>query len=283
MALNGDGGDEVLRRLPAPLRRRALRARPALGSSRAASAVLGLLPEPSDRKHPLRFAKRFAEAGRAAAARALPALERVLHRRPRATAAPGAACACGRPRARAARASTRACAGEGSTLARLLQLNFETYLLDDLLVKMDRMSMAHGLEARSPFLDTALVEFGARLARPAAHAPAARASCCCAGPCKGILPRVDPGARQDGLRRAARRLVPRRPARASCASACSSATSPLYEYLRPEPVARACVARHVRRPRDLLAADLGAADPRELAAPGRRLGDASRGSTLRRA
>ena len=28
---------------------------------------------------------------------------------------------------------------------------------------MDRMSMAHGLEARSPFLDTAVVEFGAAL------------------------------------------------------------------------------------------------------------------------
>ena len=48
-------------------------------------------------------------------------------------------------------------------LDRLLALNIETYLLDDLLVKTDRMSMAHGLEVRSPFLDTALVEFAARL------------------------------------------------------------------------------------------------------------------------
>jgi asparagine synthase (glutamine-hydrolysing) len=46
----------------------------------------------------------------------------------------------------------------------LLALNIETYLLDDLLVKMDRTSMAHGLEVRSPFLDTELVEFAARLA-----------------------------------------------------------------------------------------------------------------------
>ena len=46
-----------------------------------------------------------------------------------------------------------------SPLTRLLYLNLKTYLLDDLLVKMDRCSMAHGLEARSPFLDRALLEY----------------------------------------------------------------------------------------------------------------------------
>jgi asparagine synthase (glutamine-hydrolysing) len=49
-------------------------------------------------------------------------------------------------------------------LDRLLALNIDTYLLDDLLVKMDRTSMAHGLEVRSPFLDTELLEFATRLA-----------------------------------------------------------------------------------------------------------------------
>jgi len=49
-------------------------------------------------------------------------------------------------------------------LDRLLDLNLRTYLLDDLLVKADRMSMAHALEVRSPFLDRALVEFALRLA-----------------------------------------------------------------------------------------------------------------------
>ncbi len=49
------------------------------------------------------------------------------------------------------------------TLDRLLALNIDTYLVDDLLVKMDRTSMAHSLEVRSPFLDTELVEFAARL------------------------------------------------------------------------------------------------------------------------
>jgi asparagine synthase (glutamine-hydrolysing) len=50
-----------------------------------------------------------------------------------------------------------------SPLARLLYLNYRTYLPEDLLVKMDRMTMAHGLEARSPLLDTALTEFAGSL------------------------------------------------------------------------------------------------------------------------
>ena len=48
-------------------------------------------------------------------------------------------------------------------LNRLLDLNLRTYLLDDLLVKTDRMSMAHGLEVRCPFLDTELLSFAAQL------------------------------------------------------------------------------------------------------------------------
>lgn len=48
-------------------------------------------------------------------------------------------------------------------LVRLLDLNARTYLVDDLLVKMDRMSMAHGLEVRSPFLDQQLAEYVLRL------------------------------------------------------------------------------------------------------------------------
>jgi asparagine synthase (glutamine-hydrolysing) len=44
-------------------------------------------------------------------------------------------------------------------LDQILFANFSTYLPDDLAVKIDRMSMAHSLEVRSPFLDTALVEF----------------------------------------------------------------------------------------------------------------------------
>jgi asparagine synthase (glutamine-hydrolysing) len=50
-----------------------------------------------------------------------------------------------------------------SLLSRLLYLNVRTYLLDDLLPKMDRMTMAHGLEARSPLLDRDLMEYAATL------------------------------------------------------------------------------------------------------------------------
>ena len=50
-----------------------------------------------------------------------------------------------------------------SVLSRFLYLNFRTYLVDDLLPKMDRMTMAHALEGRSPFLDRALVEYVATL------------------------------------------------------------------------------------------------------------------------
>ena len=48
-------------------------------------------------------------------------------------------------------------------LDRLLDLNLRTYLPDDLLVKADRMSMAHGLEVRSPFLDADLIDYAQRL------------------------------------------------------------------------------------------------------------------------
>jgi asparagine synthase (glutamine-hydrolysing) len=48
-------------------------------------------------------------------------------------------------------------------LDRVLDLNLRTYLLDDLLVKADRMSMAHGLELRSPFLDLELANYAIQL------------------------------------------------------------------------------------------------------------------------
>jgi asparagine synthase (glutamine-hydrolysing) len=46
---------------------------------------------------------------------------------------------------------------------RFLWLDQRYYLADDILYKCDRMSMAHSLEVRPPFLDPRLVDFAARL------------------------------------------------------------------------------------------------------------------------
>jgi asparagine synthase (glutamine-hydrolysing) len=53
--------------------------------------------------------------------------------------------------------------GAAGSLAQLLRLYQDTYLPDDILTKVDRASMACGLEVRAPFLDTELVDGVARL------------------------------------------------------------------------------------------------------------------------
>lgn len=50
-----------------------------------------------------------------------------------------------------------------SFLDRTLSVDLRNYLCGDILVKTDRMTMAHSLEGRSPFLDHELLEFVARL------------------------------------------------------------------------------------------------------------------------
>ena len=49
------------------------------------------------------------------------------------------------------------------TLDRIRYLDLKLYLQDDLLVKVDRMSMANSLEIRAPFLDYTFVEFAATI------------------------------------------------------------------------------------------------------------------------
>jgi asparagine synthase (glutamine-hydrolysing) len=51
----------------------------------------------------------------------------------------------------------------GALLDSMLDTDVHNYLPDDLLVKMDVATMAHSLEARSPFLDHKLMEFAARV------------------------------------------------------------------------------------------------------------------------
>jgi len=253
VALNGDGGDEVfggyLRfyggSLSEPIPR---------GLFRLAAVALGVLPEPKDRRHPLRFAKRFAEAG------SLPLAERYLRWNGYFTAGLPELV---RPELRAhasgsgliesyaeplERAAHLAAGERASTLSRLLQLDFETYLLDDLNVKMDRMSMAHGLETRSPFLDTALVEFGASLP-DRLRMRLGKGKLLLRRAMKDVLPPTILSRRKMGFGAPLGAWF-RGELASQVRERLLDPRSPVYEYLEPEPVA-AIVRRHGEAAADL--------------------------------
>ncbi|MET0556518.1 MAG: asparagine synthase (glutamine-hydrolyzing) [Vicinamibacteria bacterium] len=160
VVLNGDGGDEtfagyervraeqIAHRVPRPLRA-------------LLRAAVRALPRGRTSYGTLRRLHRFAEKS------ALPFLERTLAWH--SFFEPQTLRDLGRDRAidlEGVLASYRDVLSRvphASHLSRLLYLNVRAYLLDDLLPKMDRMSMAHGLEARSPFLDKELTTYAASL------------------------------------------------------------------------------------------------------------------------
>ena len=160
VALNGDGGDETFAGYD---RFRAVLISEALpGPARRAIATLGRwLPGAGGTQGALRRGRRFARKA------ALPLDERIFSwtgffdldalRR-----LDGGGVVDRDRILSSYRAALDAAQGT-SLLSRVLYLNARTYLLDDLLPKMDRMTMAHGLEARSPLLDRALMEYVAQL------------------------------------------------------------------------------------------------------------------------
>jgi asparagine synthase (glutamine-hydrolysing) len=162
VVLTGDGGDELFAGY--------LRFRAALAAERlpkAAGAVLGAalrwLPAAPNERHVLARARRFARFMH------LPVVERasrwnslfpddlpaLLH--------PEVLRVAGEIDPLAHVRGDLEVLGRSSPLGQLLAANFASYLPDDLLVKTDRCTMAHSLEARSPLLDTALTEYTASL------------------------------------------------------------------------------------------------------------------------
>ncbi len=95
--------------------------------------------------------------------------------------------------------------------SQMMRFDSETYLPEDVLTKVDRMSMAHSIESRVPLLDNDVIAFAAAL--PAALKIKN-------GRRKHVLKEVaaDPGPSRDsrsqeaGVRSAAGHLVPRKPA-----------------------------------------------------------------------
>ena len=163
VSLTGDGGDELFcgyerlvaaelsERVPLPLRH-------------LASRLVTLLPASASERSKLAKARRLLSAA------TLPLADRMARWNAfffdpaqllRADVRAGLADAVAAPLhwQRSIFASSR----DRGVLARVLDHNFRTYLPFDLLVKADRTSMAHGLETRSPFLDTALTDYVARL------------------------------------------------------------------------------------------------------------------------
>ena len=93
--------------------------------------------------------------------------------------------------------------------SRMMRFDFETYLPEDVLTKVDRMSMAHSIESRVPLLDNEVIDFAATL--PASLKIAnGRRKHILKEAARRLLPAGDPRSEEAGIRRAARRVVPRR-------------------------------------------------------------------------
>ena len=96
-------------------------------------------------------------------------------------------------------------------LSRMQDIDIGTYLVDDILVKIDRASMAHSLESRVPFLDPVVADLA--LALPARHKVRGLAKKrLFRRAIAPLLPREIVTGRKRGFALPVGRLVPRAPA-----------------------------------------------------------------------
>jgi asparagine synthase (glutamine-hydrolysing) len=165
VVLSGEGGDELFGGYYTYV---ADLLAPRLGwAAAAARPLIELLPS-SSRKVPLEYrAKRFARGAK------LPPLERhhawkeIFSPQARAELLAGRGDDPRRPDPLDLYRARYAETAGAEPLARLQDVDLGIYLADDLLVKTDRASMAHSLEARVPFLDPAVTDLA--LALPTRH------------------------------------------------------------------------------------------------------------------
>jgi asparagine synthase (glutamine-hydrolysing) len=170
VALSGDGGDETLagyRRYALDGLLRPYAALPAWLTQRAVPAAAALLPEPSwipEDRNPISGIKRLGQFSAITSKASLARWGSYF------TQDQKLALYNDDLRGMFARIETASWiaaafdeASARSLLDRTLYADHVTYLAGDLLPKTDRMTMAHSVEARAPFLDAAWVEWTARL------------------------------------------------------------------------------------------------------------------------
>jgi asparagine synthase (glutamine-hydrolysing) len=159
VVLSGDGGDELFggydRYLPHPRVARFDRM-PIPGLRAAASIAWPLLPHGARGKNFLRH------VAKDSAGRYLDSIALFQSDERAALYAPGVRTALARNAEEALASHFDRFAGLPHD-SRMMRFDFETYLPEDVLTKVDRMSMAHSIETRVPLLDNEVIDFAATL------------------------------------------------------------------------------------------------------------------------